>query len=199
MGRTFVLLTLALAATAATAATGATTATPAAAAPRPVPPAIAAARLQGQFLLEGRVTKAKHIPGERVGQVVSRTWTFNPTCPSGTCDRIQLVRARASGTDTLVLRRRRPGYYVGAGTFFAPLRCGPRVYPQGAAVPFTVTVTVTASLDAPTGLVASRVNATYENRSRRNRTPCVGILGHDAATYHVHLLLGPPPPGSGGV
>jgi hypothetical protein len=192
MGRALVLLTAVL--TTATSATAAR-----AAAPPPVPLAIAAARLQGQFLLEGKVTKAKHIPGEHVGQVVSRTWTFNPTCPAGACDQVQLVRARVSGTDTLVLSRRRPGYYVGVGTFFAPLRCGTRVYPLGAAVPFTVTVTVTASLAGPDGLIASRVNATYVNRSRRNRTPCVGVLGHDAATYHGHLLLGPPPPGSGGV
>lgn len=189
MRRAFVLLILALTASPA----------PATAAPPPVPPAIAAARLQGQFLLEGHVTTAKRIRGERVGQVVSRTWTFNPACPGGACDQIQLVRTRATGTDTVLLNRRRPGYYVGAGTFFAPLRCGSRVYPQGAAVPFTVTVTITASLDAPGGLVASRVNATYVNRSRRNRTPCVGVLGHDAASYHGHLVLGPPPPGTGGV
>jgi len=31
------------------------------------------------------------------------------------------------------------------------------------------------------------VSATYVNRQRLNRTPCVAALGHDAASYHGHL------------
>ncbi len=177
------------------------------AAPEPAPavaaasapaPGIGAARLEGQFQLEGRVTAAKLVPGERVGQVVSRTWTFNPACAAGACDQVQLVRARASGTDSVTLHRRKPGYYVGAGSFFAPLQCGSQLYPRGSAVPFTITVTVMAALPTPGVAVASRVTATYLNRSRRNLTPCVGVLGHDAATYHGHLQLGPSPSGGGG-
>ena len=44
----------------------------------------------------------------------------------------------------------------------------------GQAVPFTVTVHVT-----PTG----QLSATYVNPSRINLTPCIGVLGHDAARY----------------
>jgi hypothetical protein len=186
MRRALAFLTLVLAASPALAAT------PAAA------PSLGAARLEGPFQLAGRVTVAKLIPGERAGQTVSRTWTFNPACPAGACDTVTLVRARASGADRLLLHRRKPGYYVGDGTFFAPVRCGSQIYVKGAAVPFTITVRVTGLLAAPGVLVASRVSASYVNRSRRNLTPCVGVLGHDAATYHGHLQLGPAPSGGSG-
>ncbi|HUO72715.1 MAG TPA: hypothetical protein VMU39_18240 [Solirubrobacteraceae bacterium] len=193
MGRTPALLTLVAAiATITMSATAATAAAPA------TPAGLGAARLEGPFLLAGRVTLAKLVPGERVGQLVSRTWTFTPACATGACDTIRLVRQRETGSDRVTLHRGKPGYYVGKGTFFAPLRCAKRVYPNGAAVPFTITVQVTAALQTPTDLVASRVNATYVNLSRRNLTPCVGVLGHDAAVYHGHLLLGPPPTGGAG-
>ena len=200
MGRTTALLTLMGIAVSGVAVSGIAASVPVpafAAAPAPSPP-LGAARLQGEFLLAGRVTQAKLVPGERVGQLVSRTWTFTPRCPAGACDTVQLMRTRASGTDRVMLRRSKPGYYAGSGTFFAPLRCGSRIYPRGASVPFTITVQVTAALGAPGTLVASRVNATYLNRSRRNLTPCVGVLGHDAASYHGHLQLGTPPTGGAG-
>jgi hypothetical protein len=151
------------------------------------------ARLQGQFLLAGRVAVAAHVPGEHVGQVVSRTWSFTPGCPAGPCATVTLVRTRASGVDTVTLYRRGPGYYAGSGSFFAPLRCAGRTYPNGAAVPFTITVRVTRTLPAPWPLLASRVSATYVNRSRQNLTPCVAVLGHDAATYHGYVLTAQPP------
>src|SRR5436305_9453069 len=146
----------------------------------PPAPTPAAARLDGQFLLAGRVTVAAGVRGEHVGQRVRRTWTFTPGCPAGVCPTIVLVRARTAGSDSLVLSRRRPGYYVGTGSFYAPLRCGRRVYRRGAAVPFTITVRVTAAALAGTVVLATRIHATYTNRSRRNLTPCVGALGHDA-------------------
>jgi hypothetical protein len=146
----------------------------------------------GAFLIAGRITTADNVPGERRGQSFLRTWTFTPTCPAGSCQSIVLARPRALGADTLTLHRRRPGYYTGRAKFYAPVRCGSRTYARGAAVPFTITVTVTAATLDPTGAVlASRVNATYENRARTNLTPCVGVLGHDAASYHGHRLLIP--------
>ena len=152
---------------------------------------LALARLGGQVQLAGVVTVAKFVPGEYVGQPVARTWTFVPGCPTGACDTIGLARTRATGTDLLVLYRLSPGYYVGTGRFFAPLECGGRAYPQGSAVPFTITVRVTAARVIGGVLSASRVNATYVNRSRRNLTLCVAALGHDAASYHGHIIVPP--------
>jgi hypothetical protein len=152
------------------------------------PPDPATARLVGQFLLTGRVTVARGVRGEHVGQKVSRTWTFAPACTTGACRVIGLVRARSAGSDRLLLRRRSPGYYVGSGTFYAPLRCGRRVYQRGAAVPFTIAVRITGAVLAGSLNVASTINATYTNRSRRNLTPCVAVLGRDAASYHGHVV-----------
>jgi len=153
-------------------------------------------RLEGMFLMAGRVSVATRIPGERVGQTVLRTWTFIAPCPVGTCISAVLVRTRGSGggRDTLTLRRRNPGYYTGSGRFYAPLRCGIKTYPRGELVPFTITVRITSATPGadPT---ATRINATYANRSRTNLTPCFSVLGHDAADYHGHLLGA----GSGGV
>ena len=164
----------------------------------PPTPTPATARLQGQFSLAGRVTVAKNIGGEHAGDNVARTWTFTPSCPTGVCQTIGLVRARAGGSDALVLSLSSPGYYVGSGSFYAPLRCGGRTWLRGATVPFTITVRVTGAVLAGSAVVASRISATYVNRSRSNRTPCVAVLGHDAASYHGHAVPAAPPSGATG-
>ena len=135
--------------------------------------------------MNGRVTVAQNVRGERVGEVVQRTWTFTPQCPIGPCA-VQLVRGRATGTDTLTLQQTAADTYAGSGTFFAPLRCAGRIYPHGQEVPFRITVHITAV----TGDVASTISATYVNRSRINLTRCVGVLGHDAARYTGQLAPG---------
>jgi hypothetical protein len=155
-----------------------------AAAPAPTFPT---ARLQGSFQLAGRVTAAHAVRGEHVGQVVARVWSFNSTCPAGQCPQVALVRPRAGASDSLILTRVGPGQYRGSGSFFLPLRCAGRVYARGEQVPFTITVTVTLAVPFGDGMVATRVSATYLNRRRINRTPCVAALGHDAASYHGHL------------
>ena len=164
-------------------------ATPASAVPAPTGP-----RLEGMFLMAGRVAAATRIPGERVGSTVLRTWTFIAPCPVGTCISAVLVRTRGSGRDTLTLRRRSPGSYTGSGRFYAPLRCGTTTYPRGELVPFTVSVQITAATTGPHP-TATRLRASYTNRSRTNLTRCFSVLGHDAADYHGHLLGS----GSGGV
>ncbi len=184
---TAALAASALAATGA-AANAAPTAAPAAA---KVDPVLGSARLVGAFELAGRITTAVRVKGERKGQSVIRRWSFLPGCSVGSCRTVGLLRKRSGGSDKVKLTRKRPGYYTGNGSFYAPLKCGGRTYGRGEAVPFTVTVTVTAALRDPTGaLVATRVNATYTNKTRRNLTKCVDFPGHDAATYHGHVLVG---------
>jgi hypothetical protein len=166
---------------------GAVLAAPTAAtAAAPAPP-FPEARLQGSFELAGRVTAAHAVGGEHVGQTVARVWSFSSTCPSGQCAQVALVRSRGAGADSLVLRRTGPGRYRGSGSFFLPLRCAGRVFARGEQVPFTVSVQITLAVPFGSGTVATRVRATYENRRRINRTPCVAALGHDAASYHGHL------------
>lgn len=149
---------------------------------------VAAARLQGSFLLAGRITTAVNVAGEHRGQTFGRTWTFTPQCATGPCTSVTLTRPRAGGTDTIVLTEKEPGSYAGSGQFYAPLRCAGRLYPQGESVPFGVSVTITTAIVAADGsVVAGRVNATYTNRARTNLTPCVEPPSHDAASYHGHL------------
>jgi hypothetical protein len=145
------------------------------------------ARLSGTFVLAGRITTAVRVPGERPGQTVLRNWTFTPQCANGVCAQIGLARQRGPNTDNLLLDHTGPATYSGSGSFFAALKCGTRTYTLGARVPFTVTVTITAAVRSSIGVLATRVSATYTNRRRINRTPCVGVLGHDAATYHGHV------------
>jgi hypothetical protein len=145
------------------------------------------ARLADQFQLTGRITAARHVRGERVGATVLRMWTFTPLCAAGPCKRIRLSRQRAAGVDALVLNLRRADYYVGRGRFFAPVRCGGRRYARGESVPFTVTVRITGAVLSAGTAVATRIHATYTNRRRFNRTPCVVVPGHDAAVYRGTL------------
>jgi len=168
-----------------------TTTTP----PAPTP---GIARLAGQFRLAGRITVASGVLGEHVGQRVARTWSFTPNCASGACATIGLVRSRSAGTDQLLLRRRSPRYYTGTGSFFAPLRCGARTYRRGSAVPFRITVRVTAAVLAGGDVFATQISASYTNSSRTNLTPCVAVLGHDAARYTGQIALPSAPTGGTG-
>ena len=138
---------------------------------------------------------AHNIKGERVGDRALRTWTFTPLCQTGACATVRLVRQRGTNlSDTVMLHLLGPGEYVGAGLFYAPLRCAGHTYPRGESVPFTIGVHVTAAALILGLDVATRITATYENSTRTNRTRCVHVPGHDAAAYHGHLVL----PASGG-
>jgi hypothetical protein len=141
-------------------------------------------RLAGTYQMSGQVTAAQFVRGEHVGEFVPRTWTFTPLCVTGPCAQVRLFRGRRTATDTLILTETSPGQYSGAGTFYAPLRCAGQVYSTGEEVPFQITVTVTATTTAPDGTVlAQQISANYVNKSRLNLTPCVIVLGHDAARY----------------
>ena len=58
-------------------------------------------------------------------------------------------------------------------------------------MPFRITVRVTQALVSNGQVIASRINASYRNQVRYNLTPCVAYLGHDAASYHGHVVLSP--------
>ena len=138
--------------------------------------------------MAGTVTVAENVRGEHPGEVVQRTWTFSSLCPPGPCATVRLARQRATGTDTLLLHQTGPQSYVGTGQFYAPLLCSGRVYRPGQAIPFKITVRVTASVPSATGLGASAIRASYVNSSRVNLTPCIGVLGHDSASYSGQLV-----------
>ena len=144
------------------------------------------ALLKGTFQVSGRVTVASNVRGERVGQVVARTWTFTPQCATAPCATVQLVRGRGNGTDTITLAQTPTGTYAGSGVFYAPLRCSGHIYPRGQEIPFRITVRITAT----NGTTASAISATYVNRQRTNMTPCIGVLGHDSARYTGLLAPG---------
>jgi len=137
------------------------------------------ARHAGTVQMNGLVTAAKY-----VGETIQRTWTFVPLCVSGACAQVRVTRGRRTGTDTLILTQTSPGDYAGTGVFFAPLQCAGRAYSSGEHVPFTITVAITGTTTAPDGtLLASQITASYVNTTRLNLTPCVIVLGHDAARY----------------
>ena len=157
---------------------------------------LAAARLDGQFTLSGRVTVAVNVRGERVGQLVTRTWTFSSSCPTGACPAVRLARARSAGIDQLTLRQRAPAYYTGTGQFYAPLTCAGRAYARGEVVPFTITVRITAATTVGALVQATEIKATYTNKARMNLTPCVAAQSRDAATYSGRLGPTPASPSS---
>jgi hypothetical protein len=163
----------------------------------PTPGSVATARLAGQFLLLGTVTVAQNITGEHAGQQSLRNWKFTPMCARDACNQIKLVRDRAGGTDTLTLERTSPAHYSGTGLFYAPLKCNGRTYRRGESVPFTITVRVTGAQIRNNVDRVTEIHATYTNNSRKNLTLCVAIPGHDAASYHGHLVVQPRSGGGG--
>jgi hypothetical protein len=158
---------------------------------------LASARLQGAFAMTGRVTDALNVRGEHVGETVRRAWTFTSTCPAGACSTVALRRARSRtdpfAIDQLTLRRSSAGGYRGTATFLAPQQCAGTRYAKGSAVPFTITVWVTAAASIDGQVVASAVRAVYRNPKRIGLTRCVTPPAHDAARYTGKLVV--PPPG----
>jgi hypothetical protein len=156
---------------------------------------LASARLQGVFTMSGRVTDALNTGGEYRGELVRRTWTFSSTCPSGACPTVALKRTRSrtdpTKADQLVLRRRSPGFYAGTATFIAPMRCGGQRYAKGEAVPFSITVRVTAAATVGDQVLAGSVRAFYRNPRRVGLTRCVTAPAHDAARYTGRLVISP--------
>jgi hypothetical protein len=157
---------------------------------------VGGARLEGTFLVLGRVTKAIGIPAEKRGATVLRGWVFAPGCPTGPCATVTLERQRAGGVDLIALHSRAPDYYVGKGSFTVAVQCGRRTFPAGEVVPFTITVRITATTTATDGLDATNIRGTYVNLTRINRTRCVAAYGRDAAKFHGHVIstLPPTPP-----
>jgi hypothetical protein len=156
---------------------------------------LASARLQGVFAMSGRITEAVNAGGEYPGEVVRRAWTFTSSCPAGSCPTVTLVRTRNRAvpplTDQLVLRRRSPGFYSGTATFLAPVRCAGRWYAKGEAVPFSITVRVTAAQTVGTQVLATRVRAFYRNPRRIGLTECLSAPARDAARYAGTLVVPP--------
>lgn len=160
------------------------------------PPTTADGRLQGSFALDGRVTVAHNVRGERAGHLLKRRWSFTSSCASGPCDTISVRRARSgSAADRLTLTRRSPGLYSGSGVFYQALSCHHRRYPQGGRVPFVITVRVASTATVQGAPFATAIRSTYVNARRENLTRCSGFLGHDAARYagpREGALPGPP-------
>ncbi len=152
------------------------------------PSILGAARLQGNFLLRGRITVATDVRGEHVGQRVTRRWTFVSQCPAGPCAQVALARRRAQGVDRLLLHRVSSTRYAGAGTFYAPLRCAGTKYQNGEAVPFRITVRITAAVNFDGVIVATAVRASYVNGGRVNLTPCVRPPARERAVYRGRLV-----------
>jgi len=151
-------------------------------------PLLAAARLQAPFTLACLVTAATRAGGQPLALLLLRTWYFAPSCAAGASAFVGVVAQRSHGSDGVRVTRRGAGTYAGQGICYAPLRCGGRTYLRVEAVPFTITVQVTATTVLMQLLLASRVNATSIHRSRRNLTPCLALPGHDAASYFGNLV-----------
>lgn len=154
-------------------------------------------RLQGAFAMRGKLTTVDNVYGEHEGERVHRTWKFFPQCARGSCRRVLLVRHRSGRhiRDVLMLTRHAPGWYVGQGRFWVPLRCAGQVVRHGGLVVETITVRITRIALVGRTRFATAIRATYTDLSRQNLTRCPGGIGHDAATYRGRLtspLPGPP-------
>ncbi len=159
--------------------------------PAPAPPHI---RLDGEFKMTGRVTVAHDVPGEHAGERVTRRWEFMAPCPEGQCTIERLIRSRAAGQDKVKLKRKRRvfSHWVGKGSFYAPIRCGSRIYKRGERVRFTIKVRITGVTMVDGAPVATSVKASYASYRRTNRTRCFAVLGHDAAAYTGTLITPAP-------
>ena len=141
-------------------------------------------RLDGQFRMHGRITKATHVRGEHQGQTVKRNWRFTPKCDAGPCDTVVLHRHRgAKRIDRVVLHRDAAGEYSGKAKFHFPIRCAGIVHKHGGEARFEIFVKVTNAKTVGDELTATAIKARYVNTKRINHTQCHGSLGRDGARY----------------
>ncbi|MGA9856677.1 MAG: PKD domain-containing protein [Solirubrobacteraceae bacterium] len=163
---------------------------------RPRPPRPVDARLSGAYIMRGRIVSAVRVPGEHSGQAVTRRWAFTGTaCGRQSCRGLVLTRQRSANlTDRVVLRRTGPGRYKGSGRFYVALECRGALYPQGELAPYTVTVTIARTVTIQGIRIATRLTATYTNRSRTDRTICPVGPSHDSARYTGASRTPPGPP-----
>jgi PKD repeat protein len=150
----------------------------------PFPPALDA-RTTGTFEMLARVTAAKNVPGEHVGQSPRRRWLVSPqSCTGSVCQALELDRERSAGIDeSLTLHRVAAGTYTGASSFYVALRCKKRTYPHGSRAPYRITLTVNSTVTVQGIAFARTITATYQNSKRSDSTPCVLDPSHDAARY----------------
>lgn len=165
----------------------------------PAPVALAAAlpaRVEGRFTMRAVITTAVDVRGEYRGQRLYRTWRIHPSgCRLDVCTVLHLRRTRGYGRSLqITLRRRRDGDYVGGGVFFETLSCRGRIYRRGARVPYTIRLRVTGTRTVGGIRFARRVAASYVNRRRIDRTPCLLGVSHDAARYRGRLRSPLPTP-----
>ena len=71
----------------------------------PPPPPVSDARVEGRFLIDGKVTKTT-FTNYHAGSRYRTTWYFDPTCDVGACD----VKTGGDGNKESVLRRKGAGY-----------------------------------------------------------------------------------------
>jgi PKD repeat protein len=157
------------------------------------------ARVSTGFTMRGRVTEALRVRGEHRGERVTRQWSFTGRdCGRRSCRLLHLVRHRSGGaTDSLTLHRTGPGTYTGSGRFFVGLTCLGHTDLRGESVPYRITVRILTTVTVQRVRFATRLQATYTNPARRDRTICPVGPSHDAATYSGLPAPLPTPPAAG--
>ncbi len=149
------------------------------------------ARLRGVFEMRGTITAAHDVYGERVGQHITRAWTFYPQCTHGACRRVLLKRLRSGRgvRDTLMLTRQSPGVYSAKGRFWVALECGGHLVKHGGLANERITVRITRAARVGGARDATGISASYSNPSRYQYTRCPGGIGHDGASYKGALRV----------
>jgi PKD repeat protein len=159
-------------------------------------PAATDARVTGTFEMLARVTVAKNVRGEHVGQSLRRRWLIFPqSCSGNSCQALDLDRERSAGIDeSLALQRVAAGTYTGTGSFYVALRCKHKTYPHGGRAPYRITLTVSRVVSVQGIAFARGITATYQNSKRSDATPCVLGRSHDAARYTGNATSAIPSP-----
>lgn len=154
------------------------------------------ARVTGTFAMLARVTRAKNVRGEHVGQSLTRRWLISPqACEGNVCQTLALDRERSAGIDeSVALRRVAAGTYSGNGRFYAALSCKHKTYPHGSRVPYRITLTVKTTATVQGIAFARQITATYQNSKRTDSTPCILGASHDAARYTGNATSAIPSP-----
>jgi PKD repeat protein len=148
------------------------------------------------FQMFARVTTAKNVSGEHVGQSLKRRWLVSPqSCAGNVCEALDLDRERSAGIDeSLALHRVATGTYTGTGSFYVALRCKHKTYPHGSRAPYRITLTVSSAVSVQGIAFARGITATYQNSKRSDATRCVLGSSHDAARYTGNATSAIPSP-----
>jgi PKD repeat protein len=136
-------------------------------------------RLEGNFTMSGKVLRTKNIQGEKKGQKYTRTWKFTPSCATGPCQKVQLIRTLSNGSKDTVNLTWNGSAYISKRNLTVAGNCNGKPVKKTDHALVKISATVTGTADRKGVPVSTKLDATF---SGDHKIACPGGAKATAST-----------------